>query len=137
MRRSTLALLALACLLQPTAAQFKPLKPLDLKEADPALAEDIFGPWEIRDKNGKKRCRIVLRKETTAGSFAIDIPESCGKTFPVLREIGGWRLLESWTIDLVDANWRTRVRFSTPDDNYVAIPEVDGIDRLVKPAGKK
>lgn len=116
----------------PAAAQFEPLKPLNLKEVDPALAGDFFGAWEIRDNSGQKRCRITLRRETGIGGYQIDVADNCAKVFPVMEEIGGWRLLEGWTIDLIDATRKTRVRFSTPDNNYVAIPEVDGIATLAK-----
>jgi hypothetical protein len=118
----------------PAAAQFAPLKPLNLKEVDPSLIGDIFGAWEIRDKSGSKRCRIVLKKEQAIGGYAIEVAENCKKYFPVMDEIAGWRLLESWTIDLIDATRKTRIRFETPDNRYVAIPEIDGIDGLFKPA---
>ena len=121
----------------PAAAQFAPIKPLDLKEVDPALIDDAFGTWEIRDKSGKKRCRIVLKKEQAIGGYAIEIADNCKKTFPVMDEIAGWRLLEGWTIDLIDATRKTRVRFSTPDNRYVAIPEVDGIETIVQPPKRK
>lgn len=121
----------------PAAAQFAPLQPLNLKEVDPSMIGDIFGPWEIRDQSGKKRCRIALKREEAIGGYAIDVADTCAKAFPVMGEIAGWRLLEGWAIDLIDATRKTRVRFTTPDERYVAIPEVDGIDRLVKPAQKK
>lgn len=98
---------------------------------------DIFGPWELRDQSGKKRCRIVLKKEPAIGGYAIEVADTCAKTFPVMGDIAGWRLLEGWAIDLIDATRKTRVRFTTPDERYVAIPEVDGIDRLVKPPKRK
>lgn len=121
----------------PAAAQYQPLKPLDLKEVDPSLIGDTFGAWEIRDETGKKRCRIVLKKELAIGGYQIEIADNCKKTFPVMDEIAGWRLMESWTIDLIDATRKTRVRFYTPDDNYIAQEEVDGIFRLVKPPKRK
>lgn len=128
-------LLAAALLIAtPAAAQFAPLKPLNLQEIDPALIGDTFGAWEIRDRSGKKRCRIVLKKEQTIGGYAIEVADNCKKSFPVMDEIAGWRLLENWTIDLIDATRKTRVRFETPDNRYVAIPEIDGIDGLFKPA---
>lgn len=118
-------------------AQFEPLQPLDLKDVDPALIGDTFGPWEIVDKSGKKRCRIVLKKDAVIGGFGIDIAPNCAKLFPVMDEIAGWRLMQNWTIDLIDATRKVRVRFQTPDERYVAIPEIDGIDALVQPKTKK
>jgi hypothetical protein len=132
----TLILAGLLFAALPAAAQFERLPHLNLKEVDPSLAGDFFGVWEIRDKTGKKRCRIDLKKTTGAGGYQIDIAKNCAKDFPVMGEIDGWHLLENWTIDLIDANFKTRVRFSTPDDNYVAIPEVDGIATLAKPKRK-
>jgi hypothetical protein len=133
MKARAAILAALLFVAPPAAAQFEPLKPLNLKEVDPALIGDFFGSWEVRDKTGKKRCRMTLRKEAGIGGYQIDIAPNCANIFPVMGEIGGWRLLEGWTIDLIDATRKTRVRFSTPDNNYVAIPEVDGIATLVKP----
>ncbi len=131
--------IAAALALSTTAAfaQFEPLQPLDLKEVDPSLIGDTFGAWEIRDESGKKRCRINLKKEQAIGGYAIEVADNCKKLFPVMDEVAGWRLLEGWTIDLVDATRKTRVRFSTPDERYVAIPEVDGIASLHKPSKKK
>jgi hypothetical protein len=133
------AIAALALFLTPlgAAAQFEPLQPLDLKEVDPALIGDTFGTWEIIDKSGKKRCRIVLKKEIAIGGYAIDVAPSCAKLFPVMDEIAGWRLMQGWTIDLIDATRKIRVRFQTPDNRYVAIPGIDGIDTIVKPKTRK
>lgn len=121
----------------PVAAQFTPLKPLDLKEVDPSLIGETFGAWEIRDESGKKRCRINLKRELAIGGYAIEVADNCKKLFPVMDDIAGWRLLEGWTIDLIDATRKTRVRFSTPDERYVAIPEIDGIASLHKLPKKK
>lgn len=129
-------LAALLLIATPAAAQFAPLQPLNLKEVDPGLIGDLFGAWEIRDQSGKKRCRVVLKKEQAIGGYAIEVADNCKNSFPVMGEIAGWRLLENWTIDLIDATRKTRVRFSTPDERYVAIPEVDGIARLDKPKRK-
>ncbi len=137
MRTHATALAAALLIAAPAAAQFAPLQPLNLKEVDPALIGDLFGAWEIRGHDGKKRCRIVLKKETAIGGYAIEVAENCKAAFPVMSEIAGWRLLESWTIDLIDATRKTRVRFTTPDETYVAQNEIDGIARLVKSKQQK
>jgi hypothetical protein len=52
-----------------------------------------------------------------------------------MGDIAGWRLLESWTIDLIDPLRKTRLRFETPDDRYVAFGapgDIAGMDDLVK-----
>lgn len=114
------------------AAEFKPLPPIDLAAPDDALHGDIYGPWEVHDRTGKKRCRVVLKREPAIGGSAIDVAPGCAKLFPVMGEITGWRLLEGWTIDFIDALRKTRLRFSTPDARYVSIPEIDGIDGIEK-----
>ena len=80
---------------------------------------------------------IFAHTAPAKAGYAIEVAGNCKKLFPVMDEIVGWRLLEGWTIDLVDATRKTRVRFSTPDERYVAIPEVDGIASLHKPSKKK
>lgn len=126
-----LAVLALAATAE--AGEFQPLKPLDLNAVDKSMIGDIYGPWEVYDKSGKKRCRVNLKKEPAIGGSAIDVSPDCGKLFPVMEDITAWRLLENWTIDFVDALRKTRIRFSTPDERYVAFPETDGITGLGKP----
>jgi hypothetical protein len=118
-----------------TAFDFAPVKPLDTAQVDPALLKDMFGAWEIRDKAGRKRCRIVLKREPAIGGMGIDIGEQCAKAYPAMSDVAGWRLLEGWTVDLIDPLRKTRIRFETPDDRYVALGEpgdIAGMDDLVK-----
>lgn len=137
MRRGLLFtfLLAAAAASPAHGYDFAPAKPLDVKAVDPALLADIYGAYEIRDKSGKKRCRINLLKDAGIGGHQIDVAPGCDKAFPVMDDIGAWRLLENWTIDLVDAVRKTRVRFETPDDRYVPFgdaKDIAGMHELVK-----
>lgn len=131
MLRAMMGLAALAALhAGPAFAEepvFEPLQPLDLETVSPDLAADMFGRWTISDESGKKTCAVELLKETGIGGMQIDVDPVCAAVFPVMGDIAAWRLLEGWTIDLADAERRTRLRFSTPDERYVAFPEVDGI----------
>lgn len=132
MRRTTVLLVvAFAALrLGPALAEepvFEQLPPLNLDEVNPEFAEDMFGQWMISDANGEKTCAVKLLPETTIGGMQVDVDPGCEAAFPVMADITAWRLLEGWTIDLADAQRKTRIRFSTPDDRYVAIPEIDGI----------
>jgi hypothetical protein len=121
MRRGFVTVALMAALVGPAHAfDFEPVKPLDTKRVEPALLANAFGAWEIRDKSGKKRCRVMLLKEPGIGGYQIDVTPGCEKSFPVMGDISAWRLLEGWTIDLVDPLRKTRVRFETPDNRYVA-----------------
>lgn len=132
--RTLLAALVLAALANSVRAQpFEPLKPLNLSEVDPALAGDLYGPWILRDETGKKTCRVNLKKAEVIGGSEIEIAPDCVKKFPIMSEIAAWRVSEGWTIDFADATRKTRIRFSTPDDRYVAFPDGIGITGLVKP----
>ena len=115
---------------QPASAQ--DLKLMNTADVDPAMLRDFFGTYEIRDARNKRRCRVVLKNETTIGGYQIDIAKGCDKTFPIMADIAAWRLYESWTIGFADATRKLRIRFSTPDDNYIAEPETDGIFTIVK-----
>ena len=136
MRRSVSLILLAALFGGPAAAfEFEPVKPLDVKSVDPALLKDVYGAYEIRDKAGKKRCRIALLKDAGIGGYQIEVAPGCDKAFPVMGDIAGWRLLEGWTIDLVDPLRKTRVRFETPDNRYVALgdpKDIAGIYEIVK-----
>jgi hypothetical protein len=117
------------------AYDFEALKPLDTRAVDPAMIKGTFGAYEIRDKAGRKRCRLVLTQQQAIGGYAIELAPDCAKTFPVMADIAGWRLLENWTIDLIDPLRKTRVRFSTPDARYVPFgnpADIAGMDELRK-----
>ena len=106
---------------------FEPLPLLDLESVSPDFADDVFGSWTISDSSGEKTCEVKLERGATIGGMQIEVGAGCAQAFPVMADITAWRLLEGWVIDLADAERKTRVRFSTPDERYVAIPEVDGI----------
>ena len=73
MRRAFLTLALLAGLAGPaTAFDFPPGTPLDVPKLDAAMQADIYGAWEIRDKSGKKRCRLTLLKAFTIGGYQLD-----------------------------------------------------------------
>ncbi len=136
MRRGFLLIALMAGLIGPAGAyDFEPVKPLDVKSVDPAMLADIYGVWEIRDKSGKRRCRITLLKEFSVGGYRIEVAPGCDKAFPVMGDISAWRLLQGWAIDLVDPLRKTRVRFETPDNRYVPSgdeKDIAGIHEIVK-----
>jgi hypothetical protein len=144
--RRALAFIALTALLSGAAAafDFEPVKPLDVKGIDPALLKDFYGAYEVRDKAGKRRCRITLLKDVGIGGYQIEVAPGCDKVFPVMGDIAAWRLLENWTIDLVDPLRKTRVRFETPDNRYLPFgdeKDIAGMHELIKvpdkPGSKK
>lgn len=52
-----------------------------------------------------------------------------------MGDIAAWRVNEGWSIDLVDALRKVKVRFETPDERYVAFGEardIAGMDRFLK-----
>jgi hypothetical protein len=120
-------------LAMPVAASAQDLMPMDTSGVDPELLKSFYGPWVIVDRSGDKTCKVELKDEPTIGGSVIDIDPDCPKVFPIMEEIGAWRLMESWGIDLVDATRKTRIRFTTPDAAYVADPEVDGIFTILQP----
>jgi hypothetical protein len=120
-------------LAMPVAASAQDLMPMDTSGVDPELLKSFYGPWVIVDRSGDKTCKVELKDEPTIGGSVIDIDPHCPKVFPIMEEIGAWRLMESWGIDLVDATRKTRIRFTTPDAAYVADPEVDGIFTILQP----
>ena len=120
-------------LLLASAAFADDLMPMDIACVDPDMLKSIYGPWVIADQSGGKRCNVVLKDEPTIGGSVIDVDPGCATIFPVMADIAAWRLMESWAIYLVDAERKTRIRFTTPDDAYVADPETDGIFTILQP----
>jgi hypothetical protein len=136
MRRGLLLFLLAAAPATPAMAyDFAPTRPMNVQEVDPAMLADVYGAYEIRDKSGQKRCRINLLKDVGIGGSQIDVAPGCDKLFPVMGDIAAWRLLEGWTVDLVDALRKTRVRFQTPDARYVPFgddKDIAGMYELIK-----
>ncbi|MGD9914927.1 MAG: AprI/Inh family metalloprotease inhibitor [Rhizobiaceae bacterium] len=109
------------------SAQAQDDVPMNTSELDPAMLDDFYGAWEITDESGSKRCRVELRAAATIGGNEIEVDPGCVKAFKVMEDITAWRLMEGWVIQLADATRKTRVRFFTPDERYIAEPTEDGI----------
>ena len=122
--------LALAFLTVPAAAQ--ETKPLDLDSVDPAMAKDFLGTYEISNDNGTKHCQVVLSYNATIGGMVIDVAPDCAKKFPVMDQVASWRLYENWEIVFADATRKELIRFTTPDNAYIATPETDGLATVMK-----
>ncbi|MGE0241124.1 MAG: AprI/Inh family metalloprotease inhibitor [Parvibaculaceae bacterium] len=108
---------------------------MDLEAVDPAMIADFLGDWSIQNGDGSKACKVILSREVTIGGLVIDIDPDCPEAFPVMDEVVAWRLYEDWQIVLVDATRKSLIRFSTPDNAYIAEPETDGIATIVKLGG--
>lgn len=124
----TWALGLIVALTAPAAAQ----QPLDLDTVDPAMVADFLGDWIIQNADASKTCKVTLHKDQAIGGMQIDVDPECGKAFPVMNDVAGWRLYEDWVIVLIDATRKSLIRFSTPDNAYIADPETDGITTIVK-----
>ncbi len=113
--------------------ELEELAPMDTGDVDQDLLQSMYGPWVIVDKSETKRCKVVLKDGQTIGGSEIEVDPGCAKLFPIMNEITAWRLMQGWGIDLVDATRKTRMRFTTPDDAYVAEPQTDGIFTILQP----
>jgi hypothetical protein len=110
-------------------------QPLDPDAVDPAMLADFLGDWSIQNADGSKSCKVTLGREEAIGGLAIQVDPDCDSTFPVMKHVAGWRLHEDWQIVLIDATRKSLIRFSTPDNAYIAEPEIDGITTIVKIGG--
>lgn len=108
---------------------------MDLEAVDPAVLAGFLGDWSVQNADGSKACKVTLSQEVTIGGLVIDIDPDCGKVFPMMDDVVAWRLYEDWQIVLVDATKKSLIRFSTPDNAYIAEPETDGITTIVKLGG--
>lgn len=108
---------------------------MDLDAVDSQMLEDFLGDWSIQNADASKSCKVTLSREVTIGGLEIDVDPGCAKIFPVMQHVTAWRLYEDWQIVLVDPTRNPLIRFSTPDNAYVADPETDGITTIVKIGG--
>jgi Protease inhibitor Inh len=129
----TIRAMGLLVLLSASTASAQAL--MDLDTVDPQMLEEFLGDWSIQNADSSKSCKVTLSREVTIGGLEIDVDPDCGKTFPVMKHVIAWRLYEDWQIVLVDATRKSLIRFSTPDDAYIADPETDGITTIVKAGG--
>ncbi len=111
----------------PTSAHAEDAKPLDLATVDPAMVEGFFGKWRVGDAGGDKTCDVVLKKDAVIGGMLIEVDPKCATVFPVMGNVAAWRLYENWEVGFADATRKELIRFTAPDETYVATPEVDGI----------
>ena len=126
--------LALALgLVQAAAAFADDLMQMRTTAVDPDMLKSMYGPWVITDTTGGKPCTVVLTDEPTIGGSVIEVDPGCEKTFPVMADIASWRLMEGWGINLADAERKTRIRFTTPENEYIAQPETDGSFTILQP----
>lgn len=135
--RAAACLAVLVCLAAGTARayDFPPLEPINDQDVEPAMLADMFGTWELRGARGKKRCRVTLLRDMGIGGRQIEVAPGCDKVFPVMGDIAAWRLQQNWTVDLIDALRKTRIRLQTPDERYIAVgddKDVAGIDEFIK-----
>lgn len=103
----------------------------DAPPATPETIKDYAGQWQVQDAEATKTCNVTLASEEAIGGYVIIAAESCGGTFPVMDEIAAWRMYENGDIVFADAARKERLRFFTPDDNYISVEDIDGIVRLV------
>jgi len=129
----TIRAMALVVLLGASPASAQALMDLDM--VDPAMLDDFLGVWSIQNADASKSCKVSLSREVTIGGLEIDVDPNCGKVFPVMKHVTAWRLYEDWQIVLIDATRKPLIRFSTPDNAYVADPETGGITTIVKVGG--
>ena len=97
-----------------------------------AFLTSLSGEWIVQGAKRTTSCRVILKNEATIGGLEIIVAPDCTKKFAVMGDITAWRVSERRELHFVDALRKMRVRFQTPDNAFVAIPEVDGIDRLEK-----
>jgi hypothetical protein len=129
----TIRAIGLLVLLSASAASAQ--APLDIETIDPVLLEDFLGDWSIQNSDGSKSCKVTLSRELTIGGLWIMADPDCAKVFPVMKHVAAWRLYEDWEIVLVDATRKSLIRFSAPDNAYIAEPVTDGITTIVKIGG--
>lgn len=108
---------------------------MDLDSVDPAMLDSFLGEWSVQNTDASKTCKVSLSREVTIGGLVIEVDPECKRVFPVMDDVVAWRLYEDWQIVLVDATRKSLIRFSTPDNAYVADPETDGITTIVKIGG--
>lgn len=105
---------------------------MDLAAVDQEMLADFLGPWQVQNADGSRICDVSLSREEAIGGMAIEVSEDCAMAFPVMAKTASWRLLEGWTIVFADATRHELIRFTTPDEAYVAEPETDGIATIIK-----
>lgn len=132
-RTSIGAVSAVIVLLTAAPATAQSGEPIDIATLDQAARDGVLGGWIVSDQSHAKSCRVTFSDEPAIGGYAIEIDPACATAFPVMEEVAAWRLYESWEIVFSDATRKELIRFTTPDESYVATPETDGIFTIFRP----
>jgi hypothetical protein len=104
---------------------------------DGPTLESAPGAWEISEADGTRKCRIMLRAETTSpGEHQLGMPAGCKRAFPLLGEAGGWSISSDKRLAIANKTGQTVLAFAPADDDRLVATGPHGETYELEPVGR-
>ena len=85
-------------------------------------AKAMIGTWEFSNAARDKVCNATFKKIHTRVGFRVTFGANCGKLFPLVQQVAGWRYPEDDDLFLLDADGKALVEFSEVEDGIFEAP---------------
>jgi hypothetical protein len=85
-------------------------------------AKAMIGSWELSNAERDKICTAKFTSDNAVSGLKVTFDADCGKLFPPVRKIVGWKFPQDDLLYLVDAKGQALVEFSEVEDGIFEAP---------------
>jgi len=93
-----------------------------LAPAPSEAAKAMVGAWEFSNADRDKICTITFKADSIAIGMKLEFDPACGRLFPFIKEIAGWRRAENDFLRLLNAKGRSVLEFSEVESGMFEAP---------------
>jgi hypothetical protein len=105
------------------AAPFGDVHPAPAPPPAPSeAAKAMVGAWEFSNADRDKICTITFKADSIAIGMKLEFDSACGRLFPFIKEIAGWRRAENDFLRLLNAKGRSVLEFSEVESGMFEAP---------------
>jgi hypothetical protein len=91
----------------------------------PPLSEQVksmLGTWDFSNAERDKTCTVKFSADRAGAHYRVTFDANCGKLFPLVRQIVGWKYPQEDLLYLLDAQGRALIEFSEVEDGIFEAP---------------
>jgi hypothetical protein len=85
-------------------------------------AKSMVGTWELSTAERDKTCTAKFSLDPARVGYRVVFDAECGKLFPVVRQVVGWRFPQEDLLYLLDPQGKAIVEFSEVEDGIFEAP---------------
>jgi hypothetical protein len=82
----------------------------------------MIGTWDFSNAERDKTCTATFSGERAGANFKVTFDADCGRLFPIVRQITGWKFPQEDLLYLVDGQGRAVIEFSEVEDGIFEAP---------------